>query len=215
MCVFVKSITDHHYRFQPAIFTKRPWMLGDSDLQERFGWRNVWLQFAGTINSYIHCFHSNLFGISYLVIDEIVSQARFSDINLHFIIKIKKKCNVRLSFFFFYIKDKKAHDEKLFYDRIGTGWNVRRVEAWKGCAYESLVQRVSNAAAVVASFVTKRRGLWSLSRLIPQRMQPDDDSFPKRIFNGTNSSLNKHILRDFSYYVSFSFGEQLIYIWFL
>lgn len=42
-------------------------------------------------------------------------------------------------------------------------------------------------------------------------MQPDDDSFPKRIFNGTNSSLNKHILRD--YYVSFSLGERLIYIY--
>lgn len=32
-----------------------------------------------------------------------------------------------------------------------------------------------------------------LSGLIPQRMQPDDDSFPKRIFNGTNSSLYKGI----------------------
>lgn len=42
-------------------------------------------------------------------------------------------------------------------------------------------------------------------------MQPDDDSFPKRIFNGTNSSLNKHILRN--YYVSFSLGERLIYIY--
>lgn len=115
MCVFVKSITDHHYRFQPAIFTKRPWMLGDSDLQERFGWRNVWLQFAGTINSYIHCFHSNLFGVSYLVIDEIVSQARFSDINLHFIIKIKKKCNVRLSFFFFARLKTRRHTMKNYF----------------------------------------------------------------------------------------------------